>query len=105
MASGGIASRMTVGPRDALLVDSLLIEDAELFRDASRIDHVKLRYRSAPVPCRVTSPLPAGRYPRIAVMLHEPFLALAPGQVACLLAGDRVVGHGLIAQKEIAHAA
>jgi tRNA U34 2-thiouridine synthase MnmA/TrmU len=38
-------------------------------------------------------------------MLNEPFMAAAPGQVACLLSGDRVVGHGLIAHKEIANAA
>jgi tRNA U34 2-thiouridine synthase MnmA/TrmU len=38
-------------------------------------------------------------------MLNEPFIAAAPGQVACLLSGDRVVGHGVIAHKEIANAA
>jgi tRNA U34 2-thiouridine synthase MnmA/TrmU len=38
-------------------------------------------------------------------MLTEPFLAAAPGQVACLLAGERVVGHGVITDKEIANAA
>ena len=38
-------------------------------------------------------------------MLNEPFMAAAPGQVACLMSGDRVVGHGLIATSEVAHAA
>jgi len=66
---------------------------------------VKLRYRSKPVACKLTSPLPAGRYPRIEIMLNEPFMAAAPGQVACFLSGDRVVGHGLIAPKEISNAA
>jgi tRNA-specific 2-thiouridylase len=96
---------VTVGPREALLVDSVEIADAELFREAAQINAVKLRYRSNPVACTLPASLPAGRYPRIAVMLNEPFMAAAPGQVACLLAGDRVVGHGLIAPKEIAHAA
>jgi tRNA U34 2-thiouridine synthase MnmA/TrmU len=38
-------------------------------------------------------------------MLNEPFMAAAPGQVACLMSGDRVVGHGLIAPNEVANAA
>ncbi|MFL5842850.1 MAG: tRNA methyl transferase PRC-barrel domain-containing protein, partial [Thermoleophilaceae bacterium] len=99
------SGRVTVGPRDALAVDRVRIESAELYRDAASIDRVKLRYRSDPVACRLTSPLPAGRYPRIEVMLNEPFMAAAPGQVACLLSGDRVVGHGVIEREEIADAA
>jgi tRNA U34 2-thiouridine synthase MnmA/TrmU len=35
-------------------------------------------------------------------MLSEPFHAAAPGQVACLMSGGRVVGHGLIEHKEVA---
>jgi tRNA-specific 2-thiouridylase len=97
--------RVTVGPREALTVDHLLVDAVELYRDASDVDRVKLRYRSAPVACELPETLPAGRYPRIAVMLNEPFTAAAPGQVACLMSGDRVVGHGLIATREIAHAA
>jgi tRNA U34 2-thiouridine synthase MnmA/TrmU len=38
-------------------------------------------------------------------MLNESFMAAAPGQVACFMSGDRVVGHGVIAQSEVAHAA
>jgi tRNA-specific 2-thiouridylase len=99
------SGRVTVGPREALAVDSVRIESAELYRDAASIDRVKLRYRSDPIGCRLTSPLPPGRYPRIEVMLNEPFMAAAPGQVACLLSGDRVVGHGVIAREEMANAA
>src|SRR4051794_20936847 len=97
--------RVTVGPKDALAVDRLTVDAVELYRGAEQIDNVKLRYRSEPVGCELTSKLPAGRYPRIEIMLNEPFMAAAPGQVACFMAGDRVVGHGLIAAKEIAHAA
>jgi tRNA-specific 2-thiouridylase len=99
------SGRVTVGPRDALLVDRIEIADAELYRDGGEVDRVKLRYRSEPVGCNVAAKLPAGQYPRIELMLNEPFMAAAPGQVACLMAGDRVVGHGLIATKEVAHAA
>jgi tRNA-uridine 2-sulfurtransferase len=97
--------RVTVGPRDALTTDHLLVEAVQLYRDGSAVDRVKLRYRSAPVSCKLTAELPAGRYPTIALMLREPFMAAAPGQVACLMSGDRVVGHGLIASTEAAHAA
>src|SRR3954447_24521717 len=96
---------VTVGPRDALLVERVEIADARLYREAAKVDAVKLRYRSHPVACKLPESLPAGEYPRIAVMLNEPFMAAAPGQVPCFLSGDRVVGHGLIAPKEIAHAA
>jgi tRNA-specific 2-thiouridylase len=99
------SGRVTVGPRDSLAVREVAVEAAELYRDASAVDRVKLRYRSEPVACRIPAGLPAGTYRRIELMLTEPFLAAAPGQVACLLSGDRVVGHGVIAQKELAHAA
>jgi tRNA-specific 2-thiouridylase len=98
---------VTVGPRDALLVDAVEIADAHLYRESAKIDRVKLRYRSKPIECTLPEQLPAGEYPRIALMLNEPFMAAAPGQVACFLSGDRVVGHGVIATptKEILHAA
>ena len=99
------SGRVTVGPREALAVREVAIEGAELYRDAAQVDRVKLRYRAEPVGCRIRGRRAAGRYPRIDLMLTEPFLAAAPGQVACLLAGDRVVGHGVIADKEIANAA
>jgi tRNA-specific 2-thiouridylase len=99
------SGRVTVGPRDALAVDRVALEAVDLYRSSDAIDRVKLRYRSEPVRCRTITSLSVGRYPRIELMLNEPFMAAAPGQVACLLAGDRVVGHGLIAHKEIANAA
>ncbi|HEX6712891.1 MAG TPA: tRNA 2-thiouridine(34) synthase MnmA, partial [Thermoleophilaceae bacterium] len=96
---------VTVGPREALEVDRLFVEAVQLYRNATKIDRVKLRYRSNPVACTLPADIPAGQYPRIEIMLNEPFMAAAPGQVACLMSGDRVVGHGLIAPKEVADAA
>jgi tRNA-specific 2-thiouridylase len=99
------SGRVTVGPRGALAVRRLVVRDAVLYRPAAEVDAVKLRYRAEPVPCEVAGARQSGEYPRIGLMLTDPFLAAAPGQVACLLAGDLVVGHGLIADKEIANAA
>jgi tRNA-specific 2-thiouridylase len=96
---------VTVGPREALARTTLSVEAVQLYRAAEHVDRVKLRYRSEPVACKLQAALPAGRYPRIEIMLNEPFMAAAPGQVACLMSGDRVVGHGLIARKEVADAA
>jgi tRNA-uridine 2-sulfurtransferase len=97
--------KVTVGPREALATSALLVDAVQLYRDGAAIDRVKLRYRSEPVTCTLPTAPPAGRYPRIEIMLNEPFMAAAPGQVACLMSGDRVVGHGLIAASEVAHAA
>jgi tRNA-specific 2-thiouridylase len=99
------SGRVTVGPREALAVNRLLVDAVHLHRDARHVDRVKLRYRSDPVACKPTTTLPAGRHRRIELMLTEPFMAAAPGQVACLMSGDRVVGHGLITEKEVADAA
>jgi tRNA-specific 2-thiouridylase len=97
--------RVTVGPKEALAVDRLFVDEVQLHRGAEQVDHVKLRYRATSVACKLPDRIPAGQYPRIEIMLNEPFMAAAPGQVACFMSGDRVVGHGLIAAKEVAHAA
>jgi tRNA-uridine 2-sulfurtransferase len=97
--------RVTVGPQEALTTRHLFVDAVQLYRASAEVDRVKLRYRSKPMSCEIPTDLPAGEYPRIEIMLNEPFMAAAPGQVACLLSGDRVVGHGLIAATEVAHAA
>ncbi|MEA2368022.1 MAG: tRNA-uridine 2-sulfurtransferase, partial [Thermoleophilaceae bacterium] len=57
---------------------------------------VKLRYRSAPVPSRVEGSPAAGRHARLMLSLDRPVDGVAPGQVACLMRGDSVVGVGTI---------
>ena len=67
-----------------------------LHRDGTEVDGVKLRYRSQAVPCRVAGPAPAGAHAQLALELAEPVDGAAPGQTACLLAGDVVVGWATI---------
>ena len=56
----------------------------------------KLRYRSAPVPARVT-PREGG----FALELERPAFGIAPGQIAALYADDgAVVGCGVISSAE-----
>ena len=54
---------------------------------------MRLRYRSQPLACTVAE---EGRG-RLTLHLDEPADAAAPGQTACLYAGDVVVGYGTIA--------
>ena len=90
------SNRIVVGPRSSLARRSVSIGGATLHRDASEVDRVKLRYRSTPVPCRVTSHAPAGRHARLELELGDEVYGVAPGQTACLLRRDEVVGWATI---------
>ncbi len=91
-------NRVVVGPREELATRSVRVRDAVLHRAGSRVDRVKLRYRARPVACSIS---PNGQRPGghagLTLALSEPVHAAAPGQVACLLDGDLVVGHATIA--------
>jgi tRNA-uridine 2-sulfurtransferase len=81
------ARTVTVGPRAELATSEVALRDLVLHRDAEQVDAVKLRYRTAPVPCTLDGDV---------VRLSEPFAGAAPGQVAVLLRGDAVLGSGTI---------
>jgi tRNA-specific 2-thiouridylase len=87
------ANTVTVGTRAELATTQVAVRDAVLHRPGTEVDRVKLRYRTVPLPCRVGSE----RDGRLALHLAEPVDGAAPGQVACLMRGDVVVGHGIIA--------
>lgn len=53
---------------------------------------VQLRYRAPPIPATVTP----GTGGTVAITLHRPARAVAPGQAAVLYDGDRVLGRGWI---------
>ena len=95
LSTDAAANRVVVGPREALAARTVVLRDVLLNRDGRRVDSVKLRYRSEPLPCRVTAP--AGDHAALDVALAEDALGVAPGQTACLMDGDLVVGHGTIA--------
>jgi tRNA-specific 2-thiouridylase len=88
------ANRVVAGPRAALATRAVALRGARLHRGADQVDAVKLRYRSRAVPCRVAAEHGRGR---LALELGEPVDGAAPGQTACLLRGDVVVGWGTIA--------
>jgi tRNA U34 2-thiouridine synthase MnmA/TrmU len=68
-----------------------------LYRDGARVDCIRLRYRSEPVPCELEDSPDAGAHDALTVLLDEPVHGVAPGQTACFLEGDRILGSGTIA--------
>ena len=95
LGTDAAANRVVVGPREALAARTVMLRDVTLNRDGRRVDSVKLRYRSKPLRCRVAAA--PGHHVTLAANLAEQALGVAPGQTACLMAGDLVVGHGTIA--------
>jgi tRNA-uridine 2-sulfurtransferase len=93
------ARRVVVGPREALGTTRVRLRGAALHRASARVDAVRLRYHAAPVPCRIDGEATPGRHDELWLELARPVPGAAPGQVACLLDGDLVVGHGWIARR------
>jgi tRNA-uridine 2-sulfurtransferase len=96
LAKDAASNRVTVGPREALATREVVVRGARLLRAGAEVDAVKLRYRSRAVPCRVAGEVAAGRHKRLELALGEAVDGAAPGQTACLLRGDVVVGYGTI---------
>jgi tRNA-specific 2-thiouridylase len=88
--------RVTVGRREQLATTRVRVRGARLHRPGARVDRVKLRYRSRPLAATVAGDPAAGRHRELTVDLAEPFDGSAPGQLACLMDGDLVVGWGTI---------
>jgi tRNA-specific 2-thiouridylase len=78
---------VTVGPRAALDTAAVRLAGITLHRPETAVDAVKLRYRARPIPCELRGDT---------VHLAEPIAGAAPGQQACFLEGDVVVGYATI---------
>src|SRR5689334_1450266 len=96
LAKDGEANTVTVGTRGELMERTVRLRDALLHRDGERVDAVRLRYRSRPVPAKVDA-TETGRHAELEVTLGEEFAGVSPGQTAVLLSGETIVGHGTIA--------
>jgi len=97
LATDARANTVTVGPRPQLLTRTVAVRDVTLRRGGGAVDHVKVRSRGRRVPCRLSRPAAPGRHAAIEVELEEPIARTAPGQMACLFAGELIVGYGTIA--------
>lgn len=85
---------LRLGPQDELMVDRLrlgsenwLVDRPELLDGLS----VQIRYRSAPLPCRLIR-----ENGGLVVTLDAPAVAPAPGQSMVVYQADRVVGGGIL---------
>jgi tRNA-specific 2-thiouridylase len=97
LATDAGANTVTVGPRGDLLAPAVEVRDVTLLRDGTFVDRVRVRSHGRRFACRLAPDAGAGRHPRLRVELEEPAERTAPGQLACLYAGELVVGHGTIA--------
>jgi len=93
LAKDAETNRVTVGPRAALRTTTVRLRDARLHRPARSITHVRLRYHARALLCEAR-PID---HDEIQLELAEPAEAVAPGQLACLMHDDCVVGEGTIA--------
>lgn len=93
LAKDARENRVVVGPRSELTVRRVQLRRPVLHREPGRVNRVKLRYRSAPVGCS----LDPGPEDAATLTLERPVEAVAPGQTACLMDGDSIVGWATIA--------
>jgi len=94
LATDPAGNRVVVGTHDELATRRVRIRGTRLHRGADRVNAVRLRYHSATRSCTLE---PNGADGEATIELDEPIAGAAPGQVAFLLDGDLVVGHGMIA--------
>ncbi len=97
LATDTRANTVTVGRRDELLVRGMAVREATLHRDGGCVDGVRVRSHGRRFACRLRGGPSAGRHARVSLELSEPVERTAPGQLACMYAGDVVVGYGTIA--------
>jgi tRNA-specific 2-thiouridylase len=97
IATDRAANTLTVGPRSRLLTSRIAASPVTLHRPGRQIDGVRVRAHGRRHACRLPAALGPGSHERVAIELLEPAERTAPGQVACLYAGDLVAGHGTIA--------
>jgi tRNA-specific 2-thiouridylase len=91
-------NRVIVGPRRALQTTTVAVRHVRLHREGDRVDRVKLRYRSRPIPCGIDGEQDPGRHAALRLELEQSVDGAAPGQLACLMDGELVIGWGTIAR-------
>jgi tRNA-specific 2-thiouridylase len=96
LATDAAANTVTVGTREDLLCRQVRVGGVTLHRDGASVDGVRVRAHGRLFPCRLDGSPGPGLHESVRVALEDPAERTAPGQHACLYAGDLVVGHGTI---------
>ena len=89
-------NRVVVGPRAALATRRVDLSPVRLHRSGTAVETVRLRYGAPAISCAHVNVGP-GAHERLELELDRDVRAAAPGQTACLMRGDLVVGWGTIA--------
>jgi tRNA-specific 2-thiouridylase len=89
-------NRVVVGPKEALATSRVPLEDVSLHRPPSEVETVRLRYQAKPLACRVHVQDDG----TLELELDSPANGVAPGQLACLMRQDRVLGEGTIGEPQ-----
>jgi tRNA-specific 2-thiouridylase len=90
------SNTITVGPREALRAEHVCVRELVLHGHGDRVDGVRMRSHGRTFPCRLQAPLAPGRHRSARIELRGSAERTATGQLACLYAGEIVVGHGTI---------
>ena len=88
------SNRVVVGPKEALATTGVPLENATLHRSPDQVQTVRLRYHAEPIACRVH----VQDDETLQLELDRAANGVAPGQLACLMREDRVVGEGTIGE-------
>ena len=96
LATDAATNTVVAGSREELATRRVRVRKATLHRPGGRVDRVLLRYHSRAIACELPAVAP-GEHDALELELAEPAYGVAPGQTACLLAGDVVVGRATIA--------
>jgi tRNA-specific 2-thiouridylase len=91
LATDPDSGSVTVGPRAALATHTVMLRDPVLHR--RHFDRVRLRHRHAPLACTARR-VDGG----LELTLAAAAYGAAPGQLACLMDGELIVGHATIAR-------
>jgi tRNA-specific 2-thiouridylase len=94
LATDADRNTVTVGERSALATRTVMLRDAVLHRPGF-FDRVRLRHRQRPLRCHLTDG------DGLVLALEEPAFGVAPGQLACLMDGELIVGHATIARSPL----
>jgi len=97
LATDTSSNTVVVGPREKLLAGAIALRELTLHRPGESVDGVRIRAHGRRFACRLPPGLGAGHHPRSAVELVQAAERTAPGQLACLYAGELVVGHATVA--------
>ncbi len=89
-------NRVVVGPRAALATRRVGLGPVRLHRRGAAVQAVRVRYGAPSMSCAAAD-VRAGGHASLELELDREVRGAAPGQTACLMRGDLVVGWGTIA--------